>query len=99
MSERVVADSTCLIALERIDQIEILPARWAWVLSRAEIPTSVRRPPPARLSWKHLRRMDHRQVSIVQVGGRRPYTIQKNPLALQGRYQRHRLRRWLHSQH
>ena len=32
MSERVVADSTCLIALERIDQIEILPALFEPVL-------------------------------------------------------------------
>ena len=53
MSERVVADSTCLIALERIGQIEILPALFEPVL----IPPAVAQEFGISLPWLKVERL------------------------------------------
>ena len=61
MSERVVADSTCLIALERIDQIEILPALFESVL----IPPAVAQEFGISLPWLKVERLSDRALVVA----------------------------------
>ena len=61
MSERVVADSTCLIALERIDQIEILPALFESVL----IPPAVAQEFGTSLPWLKVERLSDQVLVVV----------------------------------
>ncbi len=64
MSERIVADSTCLIALERIDQIEILPALFESVL----IPPAVAQEFGISLPWLKVERLsDQVLVAILKM--------------------------------
>ncbi len=53
MSERIVSDSTCLIALERIGNVEILPAIFETVL----IPPAVERELAISLPWLKVERL------------------------------------------
>ena len=53
MSERIVADSTCLIALERISRLDILPALFEPVL----IPPAVEQEFGISLPWLKLERL------------------------------------------
>ena len=53
MSERIVADSTCLIALERISHLDILPALFEPVL----IPPAVEQEFGISLPWLKLERL------------------------------------------
>ncbi len=53
MSERIVSDSTCLIALERIGNVEILPAIFETVL----IPPAVEREVGISLPWLKVERL------------------------------------------
>ena len=61
MSERVVADSTCLIALERIGQIEILPALFEPVL----IPPAVAQEFGISLPWLKVERLSDRALAVA----------------------------------
>ena len=61
MSERIVADSTCLIALERIDQIEILPALFESVL----IPPAVAQEFGISLPWLKIERLSDQMLVAV----------------------------------
>ncbi len=61
MSERVVADSTCLIALERIDQIEILPALFEPVL----IPLAVAQEFGISLPWLKVERLSDQALVVA----------------------------------
>ncbi len=61
MSERVVADSTCLIALERIGQIEILPALFEPVL----IPPAVAQEFGISLPWLKVERLSDRALAAA----------------------------------
>ncbi len=61
MSERVVADSTCLIALERIGQIEILPALFEPVL----IPPAVAQEFGISLPWLKVERLSDRTLAVA----------------------------------
>ncbi|MCY3680807.1 MAG: DUF3368 domain-containing protein [Gemmatimonadetes bacterium] len=61
MSERVVADSTCLIALERIGQIEILPALFESVL----IPPAVAQEFGISLPWLKVERLSDRALAVA----------------------------------
>ena len=61
MSERVVADSTCLIALERIGQIEILPALFEPVL----IPRAVAQEFGISLPWLKVERLSDRALAAA----------------------------------
>ena len=64
MSERIVADSTCLIALERIGQIEILPALFESVL----IPPAVAQEFGISLPWLKVERLsDHVLVAVLKM--------------------------------
>jgi predicted nucleic acid-binding protein len=53
VSERIVSDSTCLIALERIGNVEILPAIFETVL----IPPAVEREVGISLPWLKVERL------------------------------------------
>lgn len=61
MSEPVVADSTCLIALERIGQIEILPALFESVL----IPPAVAQEFGISLPWLKIERLSDQMLVAV----------------------------------
>lgn len=61
MSERVVADSTCLIALERIGQIEILPALFESVL----IPPAVAQEFGISLPWLKVERLADQALAVA----------------------------------
>ncbi len=61
MSERVVADSTCLIALERIGQIEILPALFEPVL----IPPAVAQEFGISLPWLKVERLSDQALVVA----------------------------------
>ena len=61
MSERVVADSTCLIALERIGQIEILPVLFESVL----IPPAVAQEFGISLPWLKIERLSDQVLVAV----------------------------------
>ena len=61
MSERVVADSTCLIALERIDQIEILPALFEPVL----IPPAVAQEFGISFPWLKIERLSDQALVVA----------------------------------
>ena len=61
MSERVVADSTCLIALERIDQIEILPALFEPVL----IPPAVAQEFGISFPWLKIERLPDQALVVA----------------------------------
>lgn len=61
MSERVVEDSTCLIALERIGQIKILPALFEPVL----IPPAVAQEFGISLPWLKVERLSDRALAAA----------------------------------
>ena len=61
MSERIIADSTCLIALERIGQIEILPALFESVL----IPPAVAQEFGISLPWLKVERLSDQVLVAV----------------------------------
>ncbi len=61
MSERVVADSTCLIALERIGQIKILPVLFEPVL----IPPAVAQEFGISLPWLKVERLSDRALAAA----------------------------------
>ncbi len=51
MSQIVVSDSTCLIGLERVQRLDLLPA----VFERVWIPTAVAKEFGQKLPWLHVR--------------------------------------------
>ena len=61
MNERIVADSTCLIALERISHLEILPAFFEPVL----IPPAVEQEFGISLPWLKLERLSDQTLVVA----------------------------------